>query len=117
MASEDIAPFDAPIPEATGAPVVRNPGRRAALMLLVATGLALVICALIFVAVLQADFLTGAAEAVNDFLFHHSVIAISLACSPLFGAMLVGYGYAQRAIARRRREKASGAAAPAAEAP
>lgn len=114
MASEDIAPFDAPIPEATGDRVVQNPGRRAALMLLVATAIAIVVCALIFLAVLQADFLTGAAEAVNGFLFHHSVVAISLACSPLFAAMLVGYGYAQRAITRRRREKAAGAAAPAA---
>jgi len=79
--------------------------RRAALMLLVATGIALVPCALIFVAVLYGDWMNGALRAVADFMFQQPVWAVLAATSPLAGALLVGYGYMQRAIRKRGVEK------------
>jgi hypothetical protein len=51
------------------------------------------------------------ASGVNAFLFNRPAIAMLLACSPLFAAMLVGYGYMQRAMRRRADEKRRAAAA------
>lgn len=79
--------------------------RRAALMLLVATGIALVPCAVIFVAVLYGDWMNGALRAVADLMFKQPVWAVLAATSPLAGALLVGYGYMQRAIRKRGAEK------------
>lgn len=79
--------------------------RRAALMLLVATGIALVPCALIFVAVLHGDWMTGAFNAVSEFMFEQPVWAVLAATSPLAAALLVGYGYMQRAIRKRGAER------------
>jgi hypothetical protein len=79
--------------------------RRAAVMLLIATFIATVIGGGIFYAVLAADSLTGAAGSVMDFLFNRPAVAMTAACSPLFAAMLVGYGYMQRALRRRAESK------------
>lgn len=79
--------------------------RRAAKMLLIATAIALVPCALIFVAVLYGDWMTGAFESVANFMFDKPVWAILAATSPLAAALLVGYGYMQRAIRRRGAER------------
>lgn len=79
--------------------------RRAALMLLVATGIALIPCVLIFVAVLHGEWMTGAFHVIADFMFTKPVWAVLAATSPLAGALLVGYGYMQRAIRRRGAEK------------
>jgi hypothetical protein len=78
--------------------------RRAAVMLLVATGIAMVIGGSIFAFVLYADFLTDAFTAVNSWFTSHGALAIIAATSPLAAAMLVGYGYMQRAIRRRATE-------------
>jgi hypothetical protein len=88
--------------------------RRAGLMLLVATGIALVPCALVFLAVLEGDWMTGFFKSVADGMFRQPVWAILAATSPLAGALLVGYGYMQRGIRRRASEReAAVAAAPA----
>jgi hypothetical protein len=79
--------------------------RRAALMLLVATGIALVPCALVFLAVLEGDWMTGFFKGVADGMFRQPVWAILAATSPLAGALLVGYGYMQRGIRRRATER------------
>jgi hypothetical protein len=79
--------------------------RRAALMLLMATGVALVPCTLIFVAVLYGEWMTGAFRTIVNFMFDKPVWAVLAATSPLAGALLVGYGYMQRAIRRRGQEK------------
>ena len=79
--------------------------RRAAKMLLVATGIALVPCVLIFVGVLYGEWMTDAFRSVADFMFKQPVWAILAATSPLAGALLVGYGYMQRAIRRRGDER------------
>jgi hypothetical protein len=79
--------------------------RRAAVMLLTATLLALVPCSVIFVLVLYGDFMTAWFAHVAHFMFRQPVWAVLAATSPLAGALLVGYGYMQRAI-RRRGEQA-----------
>jgi hypothetical protein len=84
--------------------------RRAAVMLAVATLIALVPCTLVFLAVLEGDWMTGFFKAIADFMFQKPVWAIIAATSPLAAALLVGYGYMQRAI-RRRGEQAKEAIA------
>jgi hypothetical protein len=79
--------------------------RRAAVRLLVATAGAGSVAALLFLAVLEGAILTGPADAVMRFFYRHTALAMLAACSPLFAAMLVGYGYMQRAM-RRRAERA-----------
>ena len=79
--------------------------RRAAIMLLVASAIASVVAALIFVAVLEGDWLTGVFTSISEFMFNRPVWAIVAATSPLAGALLVGYGYMQKAIRRRASEK------------
>ena len=108
MAETDVSPFQDPMHNA--GPVRPGARRRAAVMLVVATLYATAIGAVIFYAVLSADFLTGTASRVNTFLFSRPAIAMVLACSPLFAAMLVGYGYMQRALRRRADEKRKAAA-------
>ena len=81
--------------------------RRAALLLLIATGIALVPCVLIFVAVLHGDWMTSAFHSVADFMFRQPVWAVLAATSPLAAALLVGYGYMQRAIRKRGAERES----------
>jgi hypothetical protein len=79
--------------------------RRAALMLLIATLIALVPCAIIFLSVLYGDWMTAGFERVAHIMFGQPVWAIIAATSPLAGALLVGYGYMQRAIRRRAAER------------
>src|ERR1700688_2971949 len=55
--------------------------RRAAVMLAVATGIALVPCALVFVAVLEGDWMTGFFKGIADLMFHQPVWAILAATS------------------------------------
>jgi hypothetical protein len=89
--------------------------RRAGVMLVVATLIALVPCTLVFVAVLEGDWMTGFFKHIADFMFHQPVWAILAATSPLAGALLVGYGYMQRAIRRRETDREAalaGSAAP-----
>ncbi len=83
---------------------------RAALLLAVATALALASSAVVLGLVFRADFLTAAAASVVRLMFEHGVLAAALAASPLFAVLLVGYGYMQRAIRRRAAQKAGGGA-------
>ena len=83
--------------------------RRAAIMLVVATGIASLIGAAIFVAVLQSEWMTGGFSSIAHFMFGKPVWAIIAATSPLAAALLVGYGYMQRAI-RGRAARRTGAA-------
>ncbi len=107
MATEpsDLAvPIAEPVP--AGAPR-HGARRRAVVRLLVATLAAGAVAALVFLAVLEGAFLTGPAEGVMRFFYRHTALAMLAACSPLFAAMLVGYGYMQRAIRRRAERRAS----------
>ena len=86
--------------------------RRAAKMLALATLLALIPCGLVFLAVLEGDWMTGFFKGIADFMFHKPVWAILAATSPLACALLVGYGYMQRAIRRRASEREDALAKP-----
>ena len=79
---------------------------RPAQLLALATGLSIVLAAGVVAFVLQADFLTGAAEAAVRAMFAHGVVAAAAAASPVVAFLLVGYAYMQRGIRRRaaRRE-------------
>jgi hypothetical protein len=80
--------------------------RRAAIMLVVATGIAGLIGAAIFIAVLQSEWMTSGFSSIADFMFGKPVWAIIAATSPLAAALLVGYGYMQRAIRGRGARRA-----------
>ncbi len=101
------APFEATLPTRPSRPGAR---RRAAFMLLVATLVAAAAGGAVFLAVLWLDALTAPADGVMRFFYRHTTLAMLAACSPLFAAMLVGYGYMQRAIRRRAGPRASGSA-------
>ncbi|MFL5264102.1 MAG: hypothetical protein ACJ79R_18375 [Anaeromyxobacteraceae bacterium] len=84
--------------------------KRAAGMLAFASLLAAICAAAVFAFVARADFLTAAAGAVSRFLFANAWLAVFAAASPIFAALLVGYGYMSRGMKRRASEKAAAAA-------
>ncbi len=86
---------------------------RGALKLAVATAIAACAAAAIFAFVFYADFLTGAAGSVARVVLSHDALTVAAATSPIFAALLVGYGYMQRGMRRRAAEKAAAAAAAA----
>jgi hypothetical protein len=88
----------------------RKPLGRALLMLAVATAIAATCAASVFGFVFYADFLTGAAGSLVHVMFEHSALLIVAAASPIFGVLLVGYGYMSRGLRRRALEKATAAA-------
>ena len=102
--------------EATAVPseeqrsVPRGGLKRAAGMLAFASLLAAICAAAVFAFVARADFLTAAAGAVSRFLFAHAWLAVFAAASPIFAALLVGYGYMQRGMKRRALDKAAAVA-------
>ncbi|MFZ5471440.1 MAG: hypothetical protein ACOZIN_18610 [Myxococcota bacterium] len=79
--------------------------RRAAVMLLVATLVSALVGAVLFAAVLKGEWMTALFRASAEFMFRQPVWAIIAATSPLAAALLVGYGYMQRAIRKRAVEK------------
>jgi len=93
--------------EPAGKPSAARAFGRAAGMLAIASVVAALLAGAIFVFVFHAEFLTGAADAVNRFLFAHSLIAVAAAASPVFAALLVGYAYMQRAVRRRAAQRAA----------
>jgi hypothetical protein len=93
--------------------VLPMPQKRGVQYFLVANVFAFALCAAIWALVWYGDFFTGAANAVWGFLAAHSGWTVGAALSPLFAALVLGYGYARRAMARRAREKAEALAAAA----
>lgn len=95
--------MDQDIPVRTYSPAhsLGHARRRAALMLVVATAIASLFGAVIFLAVLRGEWMTGVFSAVVELMFGKPVWAIVAATSPLAAALLVGYGYMQRGIRRR----------------
>jgi hypothetical protein len=49
--------------------------------------------------------MTGVFQGIHDFMFGQPVWAVIAATSPLAAALLVGYGYMQRAIRKRGAER------------
>jgi hypothetical protein len=106
MADLVTAPPTPAVPPLASAGLGERLGR-AALFLAFATVLALGCSTALLALVFRADFLNGAAASVARLIFEHWAVAALLAASPLLAAMLVGYGYMQRAIRRRAAEAAA----------
>jgi hypothetical protein len=107
--SRSLAPGE-PVGTSVARPSTR---RRAALRLVGATLVAAAVAGFVFWAVLEGAILTGPAERVLQFFYRHTALAMLAACSPLLAAMLVGYGYMQRAIRRRTNATRAGGEARA----
>jgi hypothetical protein len=90
--------------------------RRGVLYFVVANIFAFALCASVFALIWYGEAFTGAARAIWGFLAEHSGWTVLAALSPLFAALVLGYGYARRAMARRAREKAEALAEAAAAA-
>jgi hypothetical protein len=86
--------------------VLPIPRKRGVIFFLLANVFAFALCATVFAAVWYGDAISPAANAVWSFLASHSGWTVGAALSPLFAALMLGYGYARRAMARRAREKA-----------
>jgi len=86
--------------------VLPIPRRRGVIFFLLANVFAFALCATVFATVWYGDFISPAANAIWSFLATHSGWTVGAALSPLFAALVLGYGYARRAMARRAREKA-----------
>ena len=94
--------------------ILPMPQKRGVQFFLLANVFAFALCGAIWALIWYGDFFTGAASAVWDFLALHSGFTVGAALSPLFAALVLGYGYARRAMARRAREKVEVLAAAAA---
>ena len=86
--------------------VLPMPQKRGVQYFLIANVLAFLLCGAIWALIWYGDFFTFAAAAIWGFLAAHSGWTVGAALSPLFAALMLGYGYARRAMARRAREKA-----------
>jgi hypothetical protein len=86
--------------------VLPMPQRRGVIFFLLANVFAFALCGSIWALIWYGDFFTAGAQAVWGFLASHSGWTVGAALSPLFAALVLGYGYARRAMARRAREKA-----------
>jgi hypothetical protein len=96
--------------------VLPMPQKRGVIYFLVANAFAFLFCGSIWALIWYGDFFTGGAQAVWGFLAAHSGWTVGAALSPLFAALVLGYGYARRAMLRRAREKAHALAEAAAAA-
>src|SRR5256885_4159812 len=86
--------------------VLPMPQKRGVIFFLLANVFAFALCACVWALVWYGDAFTGAADAIWGWLAAHSGWTVGAALSPLFAALVLGYGYARRAMARRAREKA-----------
>src|SRR3954451_22177392 len=86
--------------------VLPMPQKRGVIFFLLANVFAFLLCGTIWALFWYGDFLTGAASGIWGFLAAHSGWTVGAALSPLFAALVLGYGYARRAMPRRAREKA-----------
>lgn len=86
--------------------VLPMPQKRGVYFFLIANVAAFALCGLIWALIWYGDFFTPAAAAVWGFLARNSGWTVGAALSPLFAALVLGYGYARRAMTRRAREKA-----------
>jgi hypothetical protein len=82
------------------------PRRRGVLFFLLANAFAFALCGCVWALFWYGDFFTPVAHAIWGFLASHSSWTVGAALSPLFAALVLGYGYMRRAMARRAREKA-----------
>jgi hypothetical protein len=86
--------------------VLPMPQKRGVMFFLLANVFAFALCGCIWALFWYGDFFTSTANGIWSFLAEHSGWTVGAALSPLFAALVLGYGYARRAMARRAREKA-----------
>jgi hypothetical protein len=96
--------------------VLPMPRKRGVIYFLIANAFAFLLCGCVWALIWYGDFFTAFAQAVWGFLAAHSGWTVGAALSPLFAALVLGYGYARRAMLRRAREKAQQLAEAAAAA-
>src|SRR5204862_3569085 len=80
--------------------------KRGVMFFLLANVFAFLLCGAVWALVWYGEVFTGGANVVWGFLARNSAWSVGAALSPLFAALVLGYGYARRAMARRAREKA-----------
>jgi hypothetical protein len=94
--------------------LVHDPYRRKkALWFLAVNLIALLVASAVFLVVLYGDGLSAVFEPLMRWLFEYKLAVILIAMSPLFASLLVGMAYMQRAMRRKRAQKASEAQKPA----
>jgi hypothetical protein len=86
--------------------VLPMPQKRGVIYFLIANVFAFALCGAIWALIWYGEAFTSGAQAVWGFLAAHSGWTVGAALSPLFAALVLGYGYARRAMLRRAREKA-----------
>jgi hypothetical protein len=79
--------------------------KRGVLFFLLANVFAFALCGAVWALVWYGDVFTAGAQVVWGFLARNSAWSVGAALSPLFAALVLGYGYMRRAMARRAREK------------
>ncbi|MBI5070461.1 MAG: hypothetical protein HZB56_19700 [Deltaproteobacteria bacterium] len=81
----------------------------AALLLALASALAVIGAALVIFLVARAESLTAAAALLDGVVFANGVVATLVATSPFLATLLVGYAYMQRGLKKRAARRAEGA--------
>ena len=71
--------------------------------------LAIVVAALLFVGFMYGDILDVLFGNLISGLFEYKLLVVLIAMSPLFASLLVGMAYAQRALRRKKGERATAA--------
>ena len=94
--------------------ILPMPQKRGVIYFAVANVLAFASCAAVWALIWYGEFFTGAATAVWAWLAANAGFTVFAALSPLFAALMLGYGYMRRAMARRARERDESLAAAAA---
>ena len=80
--------------------------RRGVIFFLLANAFAFALGAAVWALFWYGEFFTASAAAIWGVLARNSAWTVGAALSPLFAALVLGYGYMRRAMARRAREKA-----------
>lgn len=93
--------------------VLPIPRKRGVMFFLLANAFAFALCGCVWALFWYGDFFTPAARVIWSFLAANSAWTVGAALSPLFAALVLGYGYMRRAMARRAREKAQALATAA----
>jgi hypothetical protein len=71
--------------------------------------LAMVVAALLFLGFMYGDVLDVVFGRLVSGLFEYKLVVVLIAMSPLFASLLVGMAYAQRALRRKKGQRATAA--------
>jgi hypothetical protein len=71
--------------------------------------IALVVAGVLFAGFLYGDGLNSVFSSLISGLFEYKLVVVLIAMSPLFASLLVGMAYAQRALRRKKGQRATAA--------